>query len=83
LRCLSRPRSFLPQQQKRFTRTFGTIIFLTLLNHCVVSITSQYFFKENVMMYIVLLIGIVERYRQHKPHIFLKNMDTSAIRRVS
>jgi hypothetical protein len=73
----------LMRAQKRITRTFGTIVFLTLLNHCVISITSQYFFKENVMMYIVVLIGIVERYRQHRPHDDVKNMDSGALRRVS
>jgi hypothetical protein len=53
---------FLMRTRKRITQTFGTIVFLTLLNHAAVSITSQCFFRENVMIYIVLLIGIVEYY---------------------
>jgi O-antigen ligase len=47
---------------KAFTSGLGFLVFTTLTNHCLVSITSGYLVRENVMLYMVLLVGIVERY---------------------
>jgi hypothetical protein len=47
---------------KAFPSALGFVAFTTLLNHCLVSITSGYLVRENVMLYMVLLVGIVERY---------------------
>jgi hypothetical protein len=55
------------RSRKRAVFTFGIIVFLTVMNHSVISATSQYIFKENVMIYLVLCIGIVERYRPPRP----------------
>ncbi|GEM_PF-2755929 len=47
---------------KAFPSALGFVAFTTLLNHCLVSITSGYIIRENVMLYLVILVGIVERY---------------------
>jgi hypothetical protein len=47
---------------KKIIQTLGTVAFICLLNHFFISITSEYFFKENVMIYMVILIGMVETY---------------------
>jgi O-antigen ligase/polysaccharide polymerase Wzy-like membrane protein len=47
---------------KAFPSALGFLVFTTLVNHCLVSITSGYLIRENVVIYLVMLIGIVERY---------------------
>jgi hypothetical protein len=47
---------------KAFPSAMGYLALTTLLNHCLVSITSGYLIRENVMLYMVLMVGIVERY---------------------
>jgi hypothetical protein len=52
---------------KAFPSAMGFLVFTTLINHCLVSITSGYLIRENVMIFLVVLIGIVERYH---PRVF-------------
>ncbi|MBW8886719.1 MAG: O-antigen ligase family protein, partial [Fibrobacteres bacterium] len=46
----------------RYPSTIGFAVLITLLNHCLVSITSGYLIRENVMLYMVVLVCMVERY---------------------
>jgi hypothetical protein len=52
---------------KAFPSAMGFLVFTTLINHCLVSITSGYLIRESVMLYMVLITGIVERYH---PRVF-------------
>jgi hypothetical protein len=55
--------STLMRSRKRITQTLGAIAFFTLLNNAIISIASGYVFRENVMIYMVVLIGLVEFYK--------------------
>ena len=46
----------------RYPSAIGFAVLITLCNHCLVSITSGYLIRENVMLYMVLLVGMAERY---------------------
>lgn len=47
---------------KTFPSAMGFLVFSILINHCLVSITSGYLIRENIMLLMVLMVGIVERY---------------------
>jgi O-antigen ligase len=47
----------------RYPSAIGYVAVITLVNHGVVSITSGYLVRENVMLYMVLVVAMVERYR--------------------
>lgn len=51
-----------------FTKTIGFIIYLVILNHSFVSITSSYLFKENVSFFIAVLIGLTQYYHVRLNH---------------
>jgi hypothetical protein len=50
------------RSEQAFVSAMGFIVLTTVLNHCVVSITSGYLIRENVMLWLVLMVGIAERY---------------------
>lgn len=45
-----------------FVSAMGFLVLTTILNHALVSVTSGYLIRENVMLYLVLMVGIVERF---------------------
>ena len=47
---------------KAFVSAMGFLVLTTVINHALVSITSGYLIRENVMLYLVLMVGIVERF---------------------
>ena len=47
---------------KAFPSAMGFLAFSIMINHCLVSITSGYLIRENIMLLMVLMVGIVERY---------------------
>lgn len=52
----------LAMQGARFPSTIGFVALITLVNHCVVSITSGFLIRENVMLYMAMIVGMVEYY---------------------
>jgi hypothetical protein len=46
----------------RYPSTIGFAALITLINHCLVSITSGYLIRENVMLYMVAIVCMVECY---------------------
>jgi O-antigen ligase len=52
----------LAMQGARFPSAIGFVALITLVNHCVVSITSGFLVRENVMLYMAMIVGMVEYY---------------------
>jgi hypothetical protein len=51
---------------RHFPAIIGGLVFTLVLNHLIVSISSSYLFKENVMFFIALLIGVTDVYYQRE-----------------
>jgi O-Antigen ligase len=52
------------RSSKRFISTIGFVVLLCLINHSIVSITSRYLIRDNVMLAIALFFALSERYSQ-------------------
>jgi len=47
---------------KAFISSMGSISFFTLVNHLIISVTSGYLIRDNIVVFLVLIISIVENY---------------------
>jgi hypothetical protein len=48
--------------KKKFIAAMGAIAFFTIVNTLIISITSGYFFRVNMIMFDVIIVGIVANY---------------------
>jgi O-antigen ligase len=63
LLALARRALSLSLSRRTLPSALGLVAMATVLNHSLVSITSGYLIRENVMLWLVLMVGIVDRYQ--------------------